>query len=236
MCCARRGALSQREKVTGRAFDRQIGSTKGEDRYADCRIRTGFALDRHICYATGDRKWPSGESRMIRETTFGFIGSDAMRLFLSILIAFFALSSSAYGDWGYTSWGMSPEQVLTASSGKAYKNDNIKGESTDDAYALLKAPYSAGRFSFEAYFLFDKTSNKLTTVNLELLNPKLGHSLHGALMSKYGAPISRNDGGITGLSTWRDEESNNHISWLRIGSDYFSLQYKPIKSEQTKGL
>ncbi len=28
MCGARRGTISQREKVTGRAFDRQIGSTK----------------------------------------------------------------------------------------------------------------------------------------------------------------------------------------------------------------
>ncbi len=58
------GAQSQREKVTGRAFDRQIGSTKRGDRYADCRIRTGFAFDRHICYATADRKWSSGESRV----------------------------------------------------------------------------------------------------------------------------------------------------------------------------
>ncbi len=47
-------------------FDRQIGSTKRGDRYADCRIRTGFAFDRHICYATGDRKWSSGESRIKR--------------------------------------------------------------------------------------------------------------------------------------------------------------------------
>ncbi len=48
----------------GRVFDRQIGATKRGDRYADCRIRTGFAFDRHICYATGDREWSSGESRV----------------------------------------------------------------------------------------------------------------------------------------------------------------------------
>ncbi len=66
VCGTRRGTLSQREKVTGRAFDRQIGSTKRGDRYADYRIGTGIALDRHICYATGDRKWSSGESRLIR--------------------------------------------------------------------------------------------------------------------------------------------------------------------------
>ncbi len=42
--------------LTDRVFDRQIVLTKTGDRYADCRIRTEFALDRHICYATGDRK------------------------------------------------------------------------------------------------------------------------------------------------------------------------------------
>ena len=46
VCGARLGTLSQREKVTGRAFDRPIGSTKRGDRYADCRIRIGFAFDR----------------------------------------------------------------------------------------------------------------------------------------------------------------------------------------------
>ena len=64
MCCALRGTLSQREKVTGRAFDRQIGSTKRGDRYADCRIRTGFAFDRPICYATGDSERSFGESQL----------------------------------------------------------------------------------------------------------------------------------------------------------------------------
>ena len=49
---ARRGTLSQREKVAGRAFDRQIGSTKRGDRYADCRIRTEFDFDRDYCYTT----------------------------------------------------------------------------------------------------------------------------------------------------------------------------------------
>ncbi len=53
-------APSTREKAIGRAFDCQIGPTKKGDRYADCRIRAGFDLDRHICYATSDREWSSG--------------------------------------------------------------------------------------------------------------------------------------------------------------------------------
>ncbi len=48
VCGACRGTLSQREKVAGRAFNRQIGSTNRGDRYADCRIKTEFAFDRHF--------------------------------------------------------------------------------------------------------------------------------------------------------------------------------------------
>ena len=47
------------------AFDHQVSSTKRGVRYADCRIRTGFAFDSHFCYATGDREWSSEKSRFI---------------------------------------------------------------------------------------------------------------------------------------------------------------------------
>ena len=41
LCAARAGVCSHSgKKFTGRAFDRQIGSTKGRHRYADSRIRT----------------------------------------------------------------------------------------------------------------------------------------------------------------------------------------------------
>ncbi len=78
-------ALSQREKVTGRAFDRQIGSTKRGDLYADCRITTGFAFDRHICYATVDRKWSSGESRIK-------VSAVGTKNYLEVLIAVLPLA------------------------------------------------------------------------------------------------------------------------------------------------
>ena len=69
VCGARRGMLSQREMDTGRALDRQIGWTKRGDRYADCRIRTGLAFERHFCYAAGDCEWSSGESRLSNKIT-----------------------------------------------------------------------------------------------------------------------------------------------------------------------
>ncbi len=64
VCGAGRSAPSQCEKVPGRAFDRQIGPTRKGDRNADCRIRTGFDVNRRYCYATRDREWSSGKSRL----------------------------------------------------------------------------------------------------------------------------------------------------------------------------
>ncbi len=57
------GSLRRAGRDPERRRFRQIGSTKRGDRYADCRIRTGFAFNRHICYVNGYRKRSSGESR-----------------------------------------------------------------------------------------------------------------------------------------------------------------------------
>ena len=63
VCGARRGTLSKREKVTGRAFDRQIGSTKRGIAMQTAGSGPG-SPSTHICYATGDRMWSSRESRI----------------------------------------------------------------------------------------------------------------------------------------------------------------------------
>ena len=64
-------ALTAR-KATGRAFDRQIGRTRKGDRYADCRIRTGFDVNRRYCYATRDREWSSGDRNVITQDLLSY--------------------------------------------------------------------------------------------------------------------------------------------------------------------
>ncbi len=61
-----RDTLPQRENVTGRTFDRQIGSTKRGARYADLSVHDRRRLRAPMCYATGDREWSSGVSRSRR--------------------------------------------------------------------------------------------------------------------------------------------------------------------------
>ena len=55
---------SELKEINQALWQISFSSTKRGDRYADCRIRTGFALDRHISYATGDGKWSSEKPRL----------------------------------------------------------------------------------------------------------------------------------------------------------------------------
>ena len=57
VCAARRGTLSQREKVTGRAFDRQIGLIKGRNPTYRAGSRREVWCERPSCY---HRRQPGG--------------------------------------------------------------------------------------------------------------------------------------------------------------------------------
>ena len=64
-----------------------------------------------------------------------------------IAVLLIAQAPEAHADWQYTRWGMTPQQVIDASGGRAVKNDNVSGDSTDDAQGLLQAYYSMGTYN-----------------------------------------------------------------------------------------
>ena len=98
--------------------------------------------------------------------------------------------STVLADWQYTRWGMKPEEVVQASGGIGVKETKPQRHSTETEIALLVAPYTTGRFTFRARFLFNKTTGGLARVHLDLINVKLCNDLHGALVSRYGEPSS----------------------------------------------
>ncbi len=85
-----------------------------------------------------------------------------------IAVLLIAQAPEAHADWQYTRWGMTPQQVIDASGGQAVKNDNVSGDSADDAQGLLQAYYSMGTYKFMVVFLFDRSSGVLTMVQLKL--------------------------------------------------------------------
>src|ERR1700733_13771705 len=90
--------------------------------------------------------------------------------FLGIVLALICCgASAAKADWEYTKWGMTPQQVVSASKNLAKEGSDLHPDS-DGNVTKLVAPYKSGKFSFEAQFGFD-AADRLSSVTL-VLNDK----------------------------------------------------------------
>src|ERR1700753_4343324 len=78
-------------------------------------------------------------------------------------------ASAAKADWEYTKWGMTPQEVVSASKNLAKPGPDLRPDS-DGNVTKLVAPFQSGRFSFEAQFGFD-AADRLSSVTL-VLNDK----------------------------------------------------------------
>ena len=157
---------------------------------------------------------------------------QASSLALSTLLV--ALACPASADWQYTKWGMTVDEVIKASSGKATRIDDSRRDS-EMQKTMATAPFVAGEFVFQADFMFGRKDQKLHTVKLKLKQGN-GHSLCAALENRYGKPISKSKTEVTELAKWVDTENNNSVIWLVIGGEFTSLQYTPVIGDAEKKL
>ena len=65
-------------------------------------------------------------------------------------------ASAAHADWEYTNWGMTIQQVVSASNNQTIEGTDPRPDSDGNVTKLL-APYRSGRFLFQAEFGFDAT-------------------------------------------------------------------------------
>jgi hypothetical protein len=104
-------------------------------------------------------------------------------LWAAVLIASVSPASAA---WQYTTWGMTPDQVIRAAHAGMNEVDPSTRSSVDGDKILLETPYAAGTFNFTAGFAFDST-NHLDRVRLVLQSGDAAE-LHVALAKRYGEP------------------------------------------------
>src|ERR1700744_5844671 len=89
-----------------------------------------------------------------------------MKLLGIVLVLACCGTSAARADWKYTKWGMTPEQVVSASTNLAKEGSDPRPDS-DGNVSKLVAPYQSGKFAFEAQFGFD-AADRLSSVTLVL--------------------------------------------------------------------
>jgi hypothetical protein len=58
-------------------------------------------------------------------------------------------ASAAKADWEYTKWGMTPQQVVSASKNLTREGSDLHPDSDGNVSKLI-APYQSGKLHFEA--------------------------------------------------------------------------------------
>ena len=153
-------------------------------------------------------------------------------------------ASAAKADWQYTKWGMTPQQVVSASTNPAREGSDPRPDS-DGNVSKLVAPYQSGKFPFEAQFGFD-AADRLSSVTLVLKDKSASMDMHmGAdvkmdqgecrdlqvsVTAEYGPP----QGGGTAdmlysIETWQDRKNKNNVKYAVLYGTGCYVQYSAIK-------
>ena len=145
-------------------------------------------------------------------------------------------------DWEYTKWGMTPQQVVSASKNLATEASDLRPDS-DGNVTKLVAPYQSGKFSFEAQFGFDAT-DRLASVTLVLNDKAAGMDMgadtnmdHGvcydllvSVNAAYGPP--QGGGSVHmqySIETWQDKKNKNNVTYTVLDGVGCYVQYSAIK-------
>jgi hypothetical protein len=131
-----------------------------------------------------------------------------------------ALPSTAFADWQYTRWGMNPQQVISASKGKAAWRPT-QFPKPEAPIEELGGTYSAGGRVFDLKFSF--SDNKLVLVSLDL--PVCG-SLLTDIKSAYGPPLDETEGPFPSWR-WDDKRKGNQVTLFKLLGNCL-LTYGPL--------
>ena len=175
-----------------------------------------------------------------------------MRLATALILLSTLGASPSFADWQYTKWGMTKEEVIAASQGKAepaaLASPGVKpGPCQDGSTGIIesgaagaKALYETGRFRFSVCFYFDK-AGKLSAVEMALDKGQLqemSRPLYDSLFQKYGKPEKEDMNKVLHVTDWRSGEDRiTFWSAALAGNTLGTLVlYRPLATSETEGL
>ena len=154
-------------------------------------------------------------------------------------------AGAAKADWEYTRWGMTPQEVVSASKNLAKEGSDLHPDS-DGNVTKLVAPYQSGKFAFEAQFGFD-AADKLSSVTLVLndksadmdmeagadmnmdMNKGICHELDMSVNAAYGPPPYHGESHLYAIEKWRDQKNKNNVDYHKLFRVGCYVQYSAIK-------
>src|SRR5437764_5809957 len=163
-------------------------------------------------------------------------------------------AGAAKADWEYTKWGMTPEQVLSASKNLATAGSDLAPDG-DGNVSKLVAPYQSGKFSFRADFGFN-AADRLASVTLVLddksvkmvmnppnmnmsnmsnlvmnmmMSPGICNDLQAGLFTAYGLADHGGTNDNYGTWYWQDQKTKNNVNYTVLYEVGCFVQYSALK-------
>jgi hypothetical protein len=128
----------------------------------------------------------------------------------------FSIPSGALANWQYTHWGMSPDEVVKASNGKASLVSADVVARADKSYGRVKLAESTTHLDnipLNVGFIFSNETRSLVEVGLyksDCSNSDTS-ALESRLGTDYGLPLSRENLILLDRITWLDRSSSDRI-------------------------
>lgn len=148
-----------------------------------------------------------------------------IRITVLSIVTFLFSTNAMRADWQYTKWGMSPEEVQSATGVDPVENE--EDANGGPSYTPFYVGYNGAGIPFLAYFVFSRASNGLIIVRLKASPNTDCASLSGKLKEIYGTPSSSVEVSNTYYRRWRDVKNKNSITYWenkgRCTIDYSSL-------------
>lgn len=136
-----------------------------------------------------------------------------------------AWASPAAANWQYTTWEMSPEQVIAASGGQA-RAASAGGDLTVGSTKGAEGTFTAADRIFNVRFYF--AEQKLRKVTLSLHGVGTCNQTNQDMQAIYGAPIEV-QGGMVATAVWLDRVHGNRVKMIQT-LDYCQIDYSPLAS------
>lgn len=159
-----------------------------------------------------------------------------------LALALISWPAAASADWQYTTWRMTPDQVIAAADGTVRSVQGRPGDRVFNADLRAEGTYSAAGFDFRAQFYFD-TASRLRVVRLVMDDFSRCAELERTLAGLYGSPIARDRLGMgTTSAVWTDVANSNQVRFTSTSGygpsipDSCLVAYTPIASEGASGL
>jgi hypothetical protein len=159
--------------------------------------------------------------------TVGFRSAIVLATLFSIEII---NGMQASADWEFTRWGMTPEQVIAASQGRAIADPAPRQRLPKWVAVECKiglTSYRINEFRFWVHFCFD-LRNLLAAIYLYAPESDF-ISLDRALHSNFGPPINQKDDGLWVERSWNDQMKYNSVRLFTLPPYGLSvIEYKAL--------